>query len=114
MARVYETLYLWARKTTSSFAELLASGSDRVDSQPPLPGELIYRLKHWPALPDGLKTAGVYRTLSVMSQRPVNRHWMISTSTLRVTDVDLLLKNLLDQEAVEVIDAGKFEPASSA
>ena len=111
MARAYETLFLWARKTTSSFAELLASGTDRQDSQPALDGELIYRLKHWPTLPEGLKTASVYRTLSVMSQRPVNRRWLLSHSTLRVEQVDGLLQRLTDADAVEVIDSSKFERA---
>lgn len=83
MPRVYETFCLWAKKTTSSFAELLVAGTDRHDSQPPAAGELIYRLKHWPDLPESLKTAGVYRTLSVMGQRPVNRHWMISSWACR-------------------------------
>jgi hypothetical protein len=111
MARVYETLFNWARKSTSSFAELLASAGDRQESEPPLDCELIYRLKHWPLLPEDLKTAGVYRTLSVMSQRPVNRRWLISHSSLRAEQVDGLLQRLTEANAVEVIDSSKFEQA---
>lgn len=113
MARVYETLALWARKTTS-FAELLVSGAERTEeSQPPQPGELIYRLKHWPALPDRLKTADVLRTLSVMSNRPVNRRWILSHSRLKAEQVDELLRRLEDENAVSIIDATNFRPPAS-
>ena len=113
MARVYETLALWARKTTS-FAELLVPRGDRMEeSQPPQPGELIYRLKHWPALPDRLKTADVLRTLSVMSHRPVNRRWILSHSRLKAEQVDDLLQRLADENAVSVIDTSGFRPDES-
>ena len=113
MARVYETLALWARKTTS-FAELLVSGAERAEeSQPPQPGELIYRLKHWPALPDRLKTADVLRTLSVMSNRPVNRRWILAHSRLKADQVDDLLRRLADENAVSIIDTASFRPPAS-
>ena len=113
MARVYETLALWARKTTS-FAELLVARSERAEeSQPPQPGELIYRLKHWPALPDRLKTADVLRTLSVMSNRPVNRRWILSHSRLKAEQVDDLLRRLEDENAVSIIDTSNFRPPAS-
>jgi hypothetical protein len=69
---------------------------------------LIYRLKRWPNLPYGHKTADVMRTLSVMSNRPVNRHWILSTSKLRPAEVDRLLRRLKADDALEVIDSRKF------
>ena len=114
MARMYETLALWARKTTTSFAELMVFGAERtVDSQPPQPGELIYRLKHWPALPQQLKTADVLRTLSVMSHRPVNRRWILAHSRLKGEQVDELLRRLADEDAVSIIDTASFKPPES-
>jgi hypothetical protein len=113
MARVYETLALWARKTTS-FAELLVTRGERTDeSQPPQPGELIYRLKHWPDLPERLKTADVLRTLSVMSNRPVNRRWILAHSRLKGEQVDDLLQRLTNEDAVSVIDTTGFRPSGS-
>ncbi len=73
---------------------------------------LIYRLRHWPELPAASKTAGIFRTLSVMSHRPVNRHWILATSRLRPREVDRLLKHLIDEGAVEVIDGSKFPLAN--
>lgn len=114
MARMYETLALWARKTTTSFAELRVFGAERtVDSQPPQPGDLIYRLKHWPALPDRLKTADVLRTLSVMSHRPVNRRWILAHSRLKGEQVDDLLQRLADEDAISIIDTANFRPPGS-
>lgn len=112
MPSVYDTLYNWARKTTTSFAELRFVASQRDDSQHDADG-LIYRLRHWPDLPSSIKTAGVLRTLSVMSSRPVNRHWILSQSRLRPDQVDRLLQRLVDDEAVEVIDASKYRPATN-
>ena len=111
MPSVYDTLYRWARRTTTSFAELRF-----VPSQRPEPdadsGGLIYRLKQWPELPTNARTADVLRTLSVMSSRPVNRRWILAHSRLRAADVDRLLQHLVEQDAVEVIDGSRF-PAGS-
>jgi hypothetical protein len=111
MASVFDTLSGWARKTTSSFAELRNLG-DRESNASRHEGDgLIYRLKVWPDLPSSSKTADVYRTLSVMSNRPVNRHWILSSSRMQAAQVDALLRRLVADGAVEVIDASKF-PAS--
>jgi hypothetical protein len=107
MAAFYDTLYSWARRTTS-FAELLVFGPEAEDSKLPLPGEAIYRLKHWPRLHSLKKNADIYRTLSVMSHRPVNRRWILSSSRLTEKQVDRLLERLVDEGAVEVIDTSKF------
>ena len=72
---------------------------------------LIYRLKSWPELPSFIKTAGLLRTLSVMSQRPVNRRWILATSKMRSSQVDHLLRRLVKEGAVEVIDGSCFPPA---
>jgi len=107
---VYDTLSRLARRTTTGFASLLSPFAAAIPvSDPGGGGELIYRLKHWPDLPPSLKTADIFRTLSVMSSRPVNRHWILSTSKLRPDQVDQLLTSLRFQEAVEVIDSSKFK-----
>ena len=99
----------WVRKTTTSFAELLQAPERQEATD--AGGGLIYKLRHWPSLPHASKTAEIYRTLSVMSHRPVNRHWILSTSGLKPVQVDRLLQMLADQEALETIDASAF-PAS--
>ena len=107
MPSVYDTIFQWARKTTTSFAELRFVSSQRDDVDHDGSG-LIYRLKHWPELPRASRTADVFRALSVMSHRPVNRHWILTNSKLRPQEVDRLLQRLIDEDAVDVIDGSKF------
>lgn len=109
MPSVYDTLYNWARRTTTSFAELRFVISQRDELQPA--GGLIYRLKHWPDLPRHHRTADVFRALSVMSNRPVNRHWILAHSRLHEDQLDSLLQRLVREGAVEAIDAGNFPQA---
>jgi hypothetical protein len=112
MPSVYDTLCEWARKTTTSFADLRFMPSQR-DHLDDVGDGLIYRLKHWPELPCASRTADVLRALSVMSNRPVNRQWILSNSKLRAQDVDRLLARLVAQDAVDVIDGSKFPRASA-
>lgn len=114
MPSVYDTLFQWAKKTTTSFAELRFVSSQREDSLEREGSGLIYRLKHWPELPTHSRTADVYRALSVMSSRPVNRHWILANSKLPADQVDRLLKRLIDEDAVEVIDSSKFSAPGQA
>lgn len=107
MTSMYDVLSAWARRTTTSFAELWVQ-SERGDSVAPAPGERIYRLKHWPSLPAALRTADIYRTLSVMSSRRVNRRWILASSRMKPEQVDQLLQRLVRQGAVEVIDTASF------
>jgi len=107
MPSVYDTLYRWARRATSSFAELRFVPSERQATAPDDDG-LIYRLKHWPELPSHARTADVLRALSVMSNRPVNRHWLLANSKLQAQEVDRLLARLVAQDAVEVIDGARY------
>ena len=44
--------------------------------------DLIFRLRAWPRLPEDGRTAEVYRMLSVMSNQPVNRHWLLTRFAL--------------------------------
>ena len=69
---------------------------------------LIYRLKAWPQLPESGRTADVYRMLSVMSNRPVNRNWILARSRMTVQQLDDLLRHLVHAGAVEVIDPARF------
>ena len=103
---VYDTLYQWARRTTSSWGEL-DFFSHVGDASNPADG-LIYRLKHWPQLPASRRVATVYRALSVMSHRPVNRQWLLAHSRLDAAAVDSLLAYLMAQGALDVTDAAKY------
>lgn len=107
MSGVYDTLSRLARKTTTAFGELRFSASQCEEPVPAGPG-LIYRLKHWPHLPPSSRTADVFRALSVMSHRPVNRAWILTNSKLRPSQVDKLLQRLVDEDAVEVVDGSKY------
>ncbi len=75
--------------------------------------DLVYRLRQWPDLPAKSKTADIYRTLSVMSTRPVNRHWITEFSGLAKAEVDSLLRRLTETNSVEVIDISKFPAADT-
>ena len=105
MPSVYDTLYNWARRTSTSFSELRFVASEREELPPT---GLIYRLKHWPDLPRHHRTADVFRALSVMSNRPVNRHWILAHSRLHADQLDSLLGRLVREGAVEAIDSAKF------
>jgi hypothetical protein len=70
-------------------------------------------LRHGPSLPPSLRTADVLRLLALMSNRPVNRSWMLKHSRVRAERIERLLDLLLQQEAMEVIDTSSFaEPES--
>ena len=114
MPSVYDTFHNWARKTTTSIGELCFVASPRdEDMQDHSQDGLIYRLKRWPELPSEDRTADVYRALSVMSQRPVNRRWIIANSKkMGARQVDQLLHRLIDEGVVEVIDGSKYAPGA--
>lgn len=69
---------------------------------------LVYRLKRWPDLPATLRTASVYRALSVMSQLPVNRAWITRQAGMQHAQVDNLLHVLATQDALQVIDTSAY------
>lgn len=106
MPSVYDTVFQWARRQVC-FAEMRFASSERGSAEP-VDSSLVYRLKHWPELPSRIRTADVLRALSVMSNRPINRHWILAHSKLRAEDVDSLLARLIEQNAVEVTRASKF------
>lgn len=72
--------------------------------------QFIYRLRTWPELSDEARTAEVFRVLSVMSSRPVNRNWVLATSGMPPQRVDQFLSELAESGAVEVIDPSGFAP----
>lgn len=108
MTRLYASLHQWIRKTTSSFAELRATPHDTVLDGSAESHGLIYKLREWPALPAVWRTAPIYRALSVMSQRPVNRHWLIAGPGLTPSQADALILLLVAENAVDVIDTAAF------
>jgi hypothetical protein len=107
MGSAYDTLFKWARRTTTSFAELSFLSSLSEDTEQ---GDdtLVYRLKQWPELPARHRTAEVYRALSLMSNRPVNRGWFLRHSRMKPKVLDGLIDRLVAQGAVEVIDVSTY------
>lgn len=81
----------------------------RCQSTRPRPGaDLIFRMRSWPQLPEDGRTANVYRALSVMSQQPVNRQYLLARCRLAPQQLDKLLQKLVADGALEVIDPARF------
>lgn len=70
--------------------------------------DLIFRMKSWPELPEDGRTAEIYRVLSVMSQQPVNRQYLLARCRLAPHQLDKLLMQLVADGALEVIDPARF------
>ena len=70
--------------------------------------DLIFRMKSWPRLPEDGRTADIYRVLSVMSQQPVNRQYLLARCRLAPHQLDKLLMQLVADGALEVIDPARF------
>ena len=101
----YDTLYRWARRTSIGDLRFLPSAVE--DAQ--LEGDsLVYRLRQWPDLAPVHRTAAVYKALSLMSTRPVNRRWFVKHSRMKARQIDGLLDTLLAQGVVEVVDVSDF------
>lgn len=112
MPRVVDRLSRWARQSFTFLPHLSRAEAARAAAGADDP--LIYRLKRWPKLPSAGMTTDITRTLSVMSTRPVNRRWILNNSSLRVHEVDTMLRRLVEQGAVDVTDASKFQPQRTA
>ena len=99
---------LWGakRKPASSSAFQVTrpatAGSGRVQH------DVIFRMKSWPQLPEDGRTAEIYRVLSVMSNQPVNRQWLLARCRLAPHELDKLLMKLVADGALEVIDPARF------
>jgi hypothetical protein len=50
----------------------------------------------------------VYRALSLMSTRPVNRGWFLRHSRMKAQELDRLLGRLVAQGAVEIVDISRY------
>jgi len=110
---MFQTITEWAKRTSSSFGgsrpQLLESAfPDTVAAEPDLPGDLIYRLRSWPELPGNLRTAEVLRLMSLMSSRPLRRSWILDRTRLDEQRLDLLLKRLVAQKALDVLDPSRL------
>lgn len=99
--RIGGGLRLWWRSTRPDRGE-------RPDAQQPPARDLIYRLRTWPELADHQRNVDVYRMLSVMSSRPVNRSWVLSTTDMTEQYLDRLLADLIAVGAVDIIDPAQF------
>src|SRR6185295_17556794 len=92
-------------------------GTVRFDESRPgqrVPGaDLIYRLKAWPEVTEPGRTAEIYRMLSVMSSRPVNRQWILTYTRMDPRRLEALLRQWVAEGAIEVIDPARF-PADAA
>ncbi len=110
---MFQTITEWAKRTSSSFGgsrpQLLESAfPETVIDEPDLPGDLIYRLKHWPELPGNLRTAEMLRLVSLMSSRPLRRSWILDRTRMDERRLDLLLKRLTAQKALDVLDPSRL------
>jgi len=114
MGKVYEALCELARRTSTSFSELRADSTLRGDPEPAAGDGLIYRLRHWPTMPASHRTADVLRLLSLMSNRPVNRNWMVNHTRVAPERLDRLLERLVADGSLEVIDSSRFEATPPA
>jgi hypothetical protein len=108
MPRVVDRLSRWARQSFTFLPALSRANAVKPAAGPD--DQLIYRLRRWPKLPSASMTTDITRTLSVMSTRPVNRRWILNNSSLRAHEVDTMLRRLVEQGAVDVTDASKFQP----
>ena len=108
-ASTYDTLYRWARRTTLlGDLRFLPSAIEEAQAEN---GSQVYRLRHWPELPQSQRIACVYKALSLMSTRPVSREWFLKHSRMKAAQVDRLIDILVAQGAVEVVDVSAFAPA---
>lgn len=105
----YDTFFRWARRTTTSFAELRFAPSRPRDESLSPSEALVYRLKYWPELPARHRTAEAYRALSLMSNRPVNRGWFLRHSRMKAKELDRLLDRLVAEGAIEVLDVSGYQ-----
>lgn len=104
-----------ARRNTDSgspFQPTLPASGDRRERA----ADLIFRMRSWPQLPEDGRTAEIYRVLSVMSQQPVNRQYLLARCRLAPQQLDKLLAQLVADGALEVMDPARFagRPARGA
>jgi hypothetical protein len=92
MVSACDTLYKWARRTAQADGDAL-----------------VYRLRHWPELQARHRTAEIYKALSLMSNRPVNRGWFLRHSRIKAKELDGLLDRLVMQGAVEIVDVSNYK-----
>lgn len=86
------------------FSSILPEGGE----SRPGGADLIFRLKAWPQLPEEGRTAEIYRMLSVMSNQPVNRQWLLARCRMAPQQLDKLLLRLHAEGSLEVIDPARF------
>jgi hypothetical protein len=97
---------MFGHRRTGSFTE--SRPAKRV------PGaDLIYRLKAWPEVTEPGRTAEIYRMLSVMSSRPVNRQWILSRTRMQREHLEALLRKWVAEGAIEVIDPTRFADSAA-
>ncbi|TFZ01352.1 hypothetical protein [Ramlibacter rhizophilus] len=103
MNSAFDTLQLWARKACHSAG--LAVRKEPAREPAALPRESVaYRLRAWPTLPPSQCNARVWRLMSTMSVRPVDRGWMLEQSRLAPEELDALIDTLRRDRVVEVIE----------
>ena len=110
------TLTLDAVRRVVALARRGSADADGFESTRPFSGRLrtshlIFRLKSWPSLPEAGRTAETYRMLSVMSNQPVNRKWLLARFGMAPQRLDRLLTQLVADGALEVIDPARFARA---
>jgi hypothetical protein len=84
------------------------ASSNSFQATRPGAADVIFRMKSWPQLPENGRTAEIYRMLSVMSNQPVNRQWLLARCRMAPEQLDKLLMRLVADGALEVIDPARF------
>lgn len=97
-----------AKRKEASFDPFQATCPVSAEERRGPAADLIFRMKSWPQLPEDGRTADVYRVLSVMSQQPVNRQYLLARCRLAPQQLDKLLTRLIADGALEVIDPRRF------
>jgi hypothetical protein len=104
----YDTVHRWVRRTSTWFEDLRPMPHVAEGPAPAVGDGLVYKLRQWPDLPSVHRTAAVYRALSVMSNRRVNRRWFVKHSRMKAPHAERLLDTLIRQGAIEIVDVSGF------
>jgi hypothetical protein len=63
-----------------------------------------YRLRSWPALPDGVRTVALLRAVTRMSGGPVTHDWFMANCGLAPVAAQRLLRRLALEGSLEALD----------
>lgn len=116
---MFRAISEWTKRTSSGFggsrapaAETSFPATEVMGAE--APGDLVYRLRHWPELPPAMRTAEVLRLLSMLSSRPLRRSWILERTRLREDHLEALTRRLSAQGALDILDPERLPPMHRA